>query len=77
MVEEPLEELEEAEEVAAEAGEGEGAPVKVVAAVAVRCPHHERLDAIVVVFEDGSMEFACPLDVANECDYECPYRVLM
>jgi len=35
------------------------------------------LDAIILVFEDGSMEFACPLDVANECDYECPYRVLM
>ncbi|RLI08453.1 hypothetical protein DRO32_02275 [Candidatus Bathyarchaeota archaeon] len=67
-------ELEEGLE--AEIGAGEKPGARVVAAVAVRCPHEERLDAVILVYEDGSMEFACPLDVANECDHECPYRVL-
>ncbi len=70
MVEEVVEEVE-----AAEAEEAGPAP-RVVAAVAVRCPHEERLDAIVIIYEDGSMDLACPLDIANECDHECPYRVL-
>ncbi|OYT51740.1 hypothetical protein B6U66_03390 [Candidatus Bathyarchaeota archaeon ex4484_135] len=67
--------LEEEIEEEMEAGE-EKPEVKVAAAVAVRCPHEEKLDAIIVIYEDGSMEFICPLDVANECDHECPYRVL-
>ncbi|GEM_PF-4513512 len=83
MVEEhELEGLEEEigeaeEELEEEAAEEERPEVKVAAAVAVRCPHNDRLDAIIIIYEDGSMEFACPLDVANECDHECPYRVLM
>jgi len=67
--------LEEEIEEEMEAGE-EKPEVKVAAAVSVRCPHEEKLDAIIVIYEDGSMECICPLDVANECDHECPYRVL-
>jgi len=72
-VEEELEEVEASEAV--EVGE-EKPEVKVAAAVAVRCPHEEKLDAIIIIYENGSMEFACPLDIANECDHVCPYRVL-
>ena len=79
MVEESLEGLEElgGEEAEEEEVPEEEKPVKVAAAVAVRCPHNDRLDAIIIIYEDGSMDFACPLDIANECDHECPYRVLM
>ena len=69
-------ELEEELGEAGAEGAAEKPEVRVVAAVAVRCPHEERLNAIVLVYEDGSMELACPLDIANECDHECPYRVL-
>jgi len=68
-------ELEEEMEAVEEAM-AEGPEAKVAAAVAVRCPHEEHLDAIIVIYEDGTMELVCPLDVANECDHECPYRVL-